>query len=165
MEKRLILAFILSFVVLTAWSKFFSPPPSQTPSEYSQDIENKETVEALSFRKSDAAFGSSAVIQEAVEVEEKIQVLENDLVYVEFSNIGGVLKKVLIKAYEAILPVTDIQKLAGYGNLPEQQDKIKLVKACNDLKPIRPIVYARPENGWTDLHKKWGLVQCEDEGY
>ncbi|MBI9105079.1 MAG: hypothetical protein JEY99_21875 [Spirochaetales bacterium] len=53
-------------------------------------------------------------------------------------------------------------KLFDYGSMQEQQEKIKLIKACNDLKPVRPIVFARPENGWSDLHEKWGSHKCED---
>lgn len=45
---------------------------------------------------------------------------------------------------------------------PIQQERLKLVKACNDLKPIRPVVFARPENGWPDLHEKWGPMRCND---
>ena len=45
---------------------------------------------------------------------------------------------------------------------PAQQEKIVAVKACNDLRPTRPIVFARPENGWPDLHEEWGPLRCSD---
>jgi hypothetical protein len=54
------------------------------------------------------------------------------------------------------------QRIAEYGYLPEQDVKIELIKSCNDLCPVRPIVYARPENGWNDLIEHWGPLQCSD---
>ncbi|NQT60828.1 MAG: hypothetical protein HQ557_17810 [Bacteroidetes bacterium] len=60
--------------------------------------------------------------------------------------------------------IRDLAKqLSQYASLPEQQEKIEIVKACNNLKPLRPVVYARPENGWSDLHEQWGKPQCTDE--
>jgi hypothetical protein len=54
------------------------------------------------------------------------------------------------------------KRLAEHGNKSEQQEKIQLIKNCNDLIPGRPVVYARPENGWNDLLEKWAPARCSD---
>ena len=54
------------------------------------------------------------------------------------------------------------KKLAEYGADPIQKDKERICRTCNDLRSERPVVFARPENGWPDLHEKWGRLRCSD---
>ena len=48
---------------------------------------------------------------------------------------------------------------------PEQAEKIRLWKACNDLEPVRPMVYANPQGGWAELDRQWITFECAAEPY
>ena len=54
------------------------------------------------------------------------------------------------------------KRVAEIAALPEQAEKIRLWKACNDLKPERAMVYADPQNGWGELDTAWIELECED---
>lgn len=54
------------------------------------------------------------------------------------------------------------KRVAEIAALPEQAEKIRLWKACNDLKPERAMVYADPQNGWRELDAAWINLECED---
>jgi len=47
--------------------------------------------------------------------------------------------------------ITLAKEVAEVANLPIQQEKIKLWTAHNDLKPIKPLVFIDPENGWNEI--------------
>jgi len=58
--------------------------------------------------------------------------------------------------------IRDLAKhVADIAALPEQAEKIRLWKACNDLKPERAMVYADPQNGWGEVDKAWMKIECE----
>src|SRR5436190_20746245 len=101
MEKRVILAFILSFAVLYAFRALFSPPPpTETPSEV-----QRPTPEPAS--KSVAPPNPPAEKSELLEASskdlraEKAEEFEVDtpLYTATFSNVGGVLKSYKLKAF------------------------------------------------------------------
>jgi hypothetical protein len=54
-----------------------------------------------------------------------------------------------------------ISEIAGR---PEQSEKTAVIRSCNNLKPARPVVFARPENGWPDLHEKWDAIAVRTNG-
>ena len=54
------------------------------------------------------------------------------------------------------------KRVADIASLPEQAEKIRLWKACNDLKPERAMVYIDPQNGWGELDAAWIKLDCED---
>lgn len=54
------------------------------------------------------------------------------------------------------------KRVADIAGLPEQSEKIRLWKACNDLKPERAMVYIDPQNGWGELDSAWINLKCED---
>jgi len=53
--------------------------------------------------------------------------------------------------------------VAEIAALPQQAEKARLWTACNDLKPERAMVFARPQGGWSELEPAWASLQCEDE--
>jgi hypothetical protein len=115
MEKRVFIAFILSFLVLYFWSA--SLPKPAHPVNKSQIIVNKEvgtTPSVLSQTKELLEAKSPAIL----DVLEEIFVLENEKLRLEFSNIGGTLKKVIIKTYGAQLPLTSILGIEQFDQLP-----------------------------------------------
>lgn len=114
MEKRLLLAFILSFCVLFLWFGT-GARKSPTSSQYSQQVENKEVVENLSQPQDFFKSQSFKPASEAKPIE-NIHSLSSKKFEVAFSNIGGTIKEIVLKDYNFSLPVTQIVSLKGYEN-------------------------------------------------
>lgn len=111
MEKRILVAFLLSFVVLTAWSAL-NPPPKNI-AKNSQVLVNKEFMVNESAVKTEL---TQAPIASEPALNEEISTLENDKIKVEFSNIGGTIKKIVIKQFNFSLPLTHIYTVSGFEN-------------------------------------------------
>ena len=103
MEKRLLLAFILSFLVLFIWNLVYKPKPNQWKLEEPTDLKTTSTQEKIP-------------VQLVNLVKEDTQVIENDKLKTTFSNIGGNLKNIEIKKYQSLLPVLDILKIPKYAS-------------------------------------------------
>ena len=54
------------------------------------------------------------------------------------------------------------ERVAEIAALPEQAEKIRLWKACNDLKPERPMVLAI-QQPWNEMAAAWMPTECEGE--
>ena len=54
------------------------------------------------------------------------------------------------------------KRVREISEMPEQKEKIRLWKTCNDLKPERAMVYADPQNGWGELDSAWIKLECQD---
>jgi len=66
-------------------------------------------------------------------------------------------------------PVTDRNVLRDLAKTvqdisqrPEQAEKARLWKCCNGLAPERPMVFADPQGGWTELDEQWVRLACMD---
>ena len=121
MEKRIILAFVLSFIVLLTWSTL-NPAPRKTIPNSSQVFVNKQTTVMPDFA-SPVSNPSETVVAE------NIRVLENDKIKVEFSNIGGSIKSIVIKEFNTSLPITNIFSVAAVAKnefVVEQSSKNKI---------------------------------------
>jgi hypothetical protein len=55
------------------------------------------------------------------------------------------------------------KRVAEIAARPEEAEKARLWRVCNDLRPERAMVFANPQNGWPELHAKWLTLRCEDE--
>ena len=55
------------------------------------------------------------------------------------------------------------KRVADAAAQPEQHEKARLWRVCNDLAPERPMVFANPQNGWPELYAKWMIEECESE--
>ncbi len=112
MEKRLLLAFILSFFVLSVWTKI-NPPPQpmkQRTAENIQVSENNIVKENL-FEDHQQKQPPKTESQALPSPVEKINILDNGKLEVVFSNIGGTIKSIRIRDYDISLPLTDFNKL------------------------------------------------------
>ncbi len=123
MEKRIITAFVLSFIVLLTWSTL-NPAPRKTVLNPSQIVVNKENAVILDPASASVISKSSETI-----LAENIRVLENDKIKVEFSNIGGSIKSIVIKEFNTSLPITNIFSVAAVVKnefVVEQSSKNKI---------------------------------------
>ena len=122
MEKRFLLAVVLSFLTLYVWQSV-SPKPQKAPIvlEGTQigDIQQDSAPSSLlpdvqkaeNFNEEVDMAGTVAVISKSVEA------IESNKLDLSFSNIGGVLDGVFIKTYEEKLPLNNIGSIFGFENV------------------------------------------------
>jgi hypothetical protein len=56
-------------------------------------------------------------------------------------------------------------RIRDISERPEQTEKIRLWKRCNDLNPERPMVFANLQGGWDELDEQWIDLECEDKQF
>ncbi len=115
MEKRTLLAIILSLFVLFIYTELSPKPFRPEKAKITQNIDNKEVM-----NNPEVSVQSKNLVQAAVPmtpaVNESISTLESDSFLIEFSNIGGKLKKVSLKKFNYSPPVTDLASLEEFEN-------------------------------------------------
>ena len=112
MEKRFILALIISFAILFLWNSLF-PMPKKMTQKYSQNIENNEDKQIFP----NSSIGNTAPPPTSlpiVKTNEKMVVLESKNLILKFLNIGGTLNSVEIKGFNAKLPLANILNLNSF---------------------------------------------------
>jgi len=115
MEKRLLIAFLFSFLFLFIWNKIvFIPRESVNPQgvENKYFVENKTKTEDLGEKEK-----KEYVKEKEVFKNEKKHILENEKIQVEFSNVNGVIERIFVKKYQTSLPVTDILKVGEENDI------------------------------------------------
>ncbi len=118
MEKRLVISFVLSFLVLYIWASL-APKSDNVQSEFSREAETileSEQITDLKDVKDPASLGSSIpTASQSSKIIEENYTLENELFILTFSNKGGNLKSVYLKEYKTLLPVTNIVSLPDFN--------------------------------------------------
>lgn len=128
MEKRLLIAFALSFLVLTLWSGL-----NRKPSTLSDHIENKDfKSDSISSQPQPQASSKSNKIDK-IQIDETLSSLENDLLALQFSNRGGALNKVTIKKLDVDLPLIQIAGLSQFQNDDFRLDRLDNKEATYSL--------------------------------
>lgn len=96
MEKRLLLALALSFLILLLWSKLFipkEPTPIPIPEKKEEVLKNEEKKEEIKEEK-------TKISDEIVKgEEEKNFTLENDYIKINFTNKGAKITQIYLKKY------------------------------------------------------------------
>ena len=127
MEKRLFLAMGLSFLVLYIWSAFVVPPSHRKNQlNYPQIVENKQDIEY----QDQNTVPSLPPPQDIKTSKETMNTVQTDKFILKFSNIGGTLKDINLKEYNAELPVTDFGVIEGFETVDfylQQLDSEKVV--------------------------------------
>jgi len=116
MEKRLVLSFVLSFLVLYIWSSFVPKTDNQKDIlENPQIIENKQFNGSgnSQFKKSTVQDLFSEVIRTP---EEKLYSIENKNFILNFSSLGAKLSEINIKGHETFLPISNLADIDTYRN-------------------------------------------------
>ena len=104
MEKRLFLAFVLSFFILFTWNKMF-------PQQKNGEIVTKEIIE----EKADLTIPPPLPIIERKE--ERLSFLGNEKIEIEITNLGASIKSVRLAEYNSNLPITEINSLKQYKDV------------------------------------------------
>jgi YidC/Oxa1 family membrane protein insertase len=110
MEKRLLIAFVASFLFLSIWGQLF-PPAKPVPGK---PVASQPIVKTEAVPPKDPLPSSVDEIPLEKKVKQISSFLENEKIKVEFSNIGGTIEKIVIKEHQATLPVTGIQGVYDY---------------------------------------------------
>jgi YidC/Oxa1 family membrane protein insertase len=112
MEKRLLLAFILSFGFISLWSAL--TPHPQAPNIPVSDLTKNQTNK--NGLKIEADLKKPSLIENVPVFEEKFFVLENEKLRVVLTNKGGGISQVFLKQYSFSFPLSDIHTLKDYKN-------------------------------------------------
>lgn len=129
MEKRFLLATVISILILTAWTALFRPLHTGTiRSGLSEHIGNKSVKQEI-VTPSNVATSSPASVGSPNGA--KIETIETSKFIVEFSNIGGTILRVFFKEYDLALPVR------GMGGAPEYDHTEFVVEKMG----VRDIIY------------------------
>lgn len=99
MEKRVLLAIVLSFAVLYGFQVMFPPPEPPQQAATSQASPQTETPAADAAAPVEAPQGAPEAAPLTADVEEREITFENESVRAVFSNRGGVIKSWRLKKY------------------------------------------------------------------
>jgi YidC/Oxa1 family membrane protein insertase len=95
MEKRIILALAISFIIILIYYQFISPPPQPLKSE-----QEKTTIAKKEEVKVEEKYPQIKISPSIKDVEEKNVKVETPLFRALISNKGGVIKSFLLKRYK-----------------------------------------------------------------
>lgn len=123
MDKNTITGLVLIFLLIVLWQNFYSPTldPIENNSELIEAPKKNEELNSTPLAEQSMNpidnLGSGLNVQDSVEKEE-IVVLENEVLKIELSSIGGVIKNATLKEFEKRLTIdgeeqTSIVSLLG----------------------------------------------------
>jgi YidC/Oxa1 family membrane protein insertase len=137
MEKRLLLAFVLSAAILLAWSVIF-PPPQRSSGPHPEGAEQPQITEQKELEQGDT--GNEGVFAKGTESHEEANAdtaitatgsttttLSNDFIRVELTNEGARVASYVLRAYDgdAGQPLDLVQSVS----LPEATTPLQLITA------------------------------------
>jgi YidC/Oxa1 family membrane protein insertase len=121
MEKRVIVAFVLSILVLLAWSLLFAPKPPEAPQkeEVTQLEKEKRVLQPVAPPVTKAPTPAKEVEKPLATMKEKEIVVETPLYKAVFTNAGPTIKSFKLKNYrqapQANSPMIDLVHLGESG--------------------------------------------------
>ncbi|MGD8227118.1 MAG: membrane protein insertase YidC, partial [Desulfobacteraceae bacterium] len=121
MEKRVIVAFVLSILVLLAWSLLFAPKPPQAPQkeEVTRVEKEKAVPQPVEPPIAKAPTPPEEVAKSLPAVKEKEIIVETPLYKAIFTNTGPTIKSFKLKKYrktpQSNSPLIDLVHLGESG--------------------------------------------------
>ncbi len=152
MEKRLLLAFVLSAAILLAWSIIFPPPKRPEPPALEPGVEQRpvadeviETPEPTESAPTEPVDDSPAADQPATEatIEEIVQ-LSNSLMEVELTNRGATVVSYRLLAYD--------------GDEGQPLDLVQSVPLPEAARPLQLITDSGPDDALYAIERHDGSV-------
>ena len=137
MEKRLVVSFLLSFLVLVVWANLVPQNKNVQSVDFEQSLDNPESDSKLDNIESPSTNTTPPPSNsESAEIEQYS--LENERFILMFSNLGAHLDSVYLKEYEVMLPISDILGIADYQDvtfdiLTQQERKIVFTHSGADF--------------------------------
>ena len=129
MEKRLLVAAFLSFLVLFFWYSVISPPVKLRSSQKTVNtIDSKASLQSLQILQSE---------QSKIDFIEEKKIIKLKHYDLEFTSRGGNLSRVTLSPYQEILPIKNIFSLSTLEN-----EKFELKEFSQEA-----VVYVYEKNG------------------
>jgi YidC/Oxa1 family membrane protein insertase len=142
MEKRLLLAFVLSAAILLAWSVIFPPPQRPAPEPATPPAETEETADGIVDSEEPAAPAEDfAAVQEEDPIGAIDEVIEG-AVEERVALANGVMDVVLSSRGAAL---TSYRLLAYDGDDGEPLDLVQTVPLADAAKPLQLITPDGPD--------------------
>jgi YidC/Oxa1 family membrane protein insertase len=115
MDKNTITGLVLIFLLIVLWQNFFSPTPEpvvNTP-ESTETPFNDEDAKVLQEPTQNTdpkeILNSEIDLRDSL-VEEEIVILENEVLRLEFSTLGGIIKNATLKKFEKKLTIDEVEQ-------------------------------------------------------
>ncbi len=153
MEKRFVIAIILSFLVLYVWS--LTNPQKSKPllqNKTSQIIENKEFTEnKRPSLDSNTDRPAQLAPSNDSNIKEEPFVAETSKFVASFSSIGGNLKEITLKEYNHTLPVRFFLNLPEFEHVPfvlndSARNFVSYVYQNNEIKVVKTYHLSNEDN-------------------
>lgn len=132
MDKNTVTGLVLIFLLIVLWQNFFSPIPEPIDSnkELNETLENNEEISTTQIveptTNSNETWKKESENQDSI-VKEEIVVLENEVLKIEFSTIGGVIKNVTLKNFEKKLTIDGIEQTSLVSLLGDNKNSFDYV--------------------------------------
>jgi thioredoxin reductase len=127
MDKNTITGLVLIFLLIVLWQNFFSPTldPIENNSELIEAPKKNEELNSTPLEEQSMNpidnLGSGLNVQDSVEKEE-IVVLENEVLKIELSSIGGVIKNATLKEFEKRLTIDGEEQTSMVSLLGDEKN-------------------------------------------
>jgi YidC/Oxa1 family membrane protein insertase len=147
MEKKTILAFVLSFAVLILWSILFAPQPAQkTDSPAKEEAAAPQTAPAATAQPGPGVQKMEKPAEtKALKAEEKAVVVETPLYRAVFSSTGASIKSFKLKKYRLTADPDSPQVELVHGQAP----LVAIQFDAGGKNDPNPVVYHVDENSLT----------------
>jgi YidC/Oxa1 family membrane protein insertase len=146
MEKRMILAFVLAFLILMLWSFVFAPKQDEAPQV--EDAQHKKSEKSVSETRKSSPL-KPAISPETIKKQDRLTIptlrekevtIETPLYKATFSSVGAMIKSYKLK--EFYLTTKSDSPLIELANLGETGDNFLYLTFEDDSKPTHEkIIY------------------------
>lgn len=137
MDKNTITGLVLIFLLIVLWQNFFSPIPESIDGnkELNETLEKNEELNMPQIieqpNNSNDTSNKGFENQDPV-LKEEIVVLENDVLKIDLSTIGGVIKKVTLKQFEKKLTIDGIEQTSSVSLLGDEKNSFDYIITNSD---------------------------------
>ncbi|MBP9853889.1 MAG: YidC/Oxa1 family insertase periplasmic-domain containing protein [Candidatus Omnitrophica bacterium] len=133
MEKRLVLSFILSFLILYTWASLAPKPVKNPPLLNSQLVEGAKEPSQIEDPKNEPEASQESISKE------KIYTLEAQGFVLNFSDVGGSINKISFNGYDLNMPLTNISTFEEYDEaifdlIEQNESSIEFISRVKDIE-------------------------------
>ncbi|MCB9719562.1 MAG: membrane protein insertase YidC [Candidatus Omnitrophica bacterium] len=150
MEKRLVLSFVLSFLVLYLWA-MMAPKTPESP-DLAASLNATETTTDLPAETVNVSATAAPTSAPAEATPTEYFHIENDQLEITFANVGGGLAHIHLKEYDEPLPVDHIGGFQEYSQrtfqVVRQEPRLLEFRLVDDDLSVSRI-YSLAEEGYT----------------
>jgi YidC/Oxa1 family membrane protein insertase len=137
MDKNTITGLVLIFLLIVLWQNFFSPIPESIDGnkELNETLEKNEELnmpQIIEQPNNSNDTSNKGFENQDLVLKEEIVVLENDVLKIDLSTIGGVIKKVTLKQFEKKLTIDGIEQTSSVSLLGDEKNSFDYIITNSD---------------------------------